>query len=104
MSLVLAVALSSCASTKTIEVKSTAVQKIVPKQDAPRALNIASPKFIVITLANFAKYQEELVTGKLRVVYGVKEDDYKQLLKNQAEYKRYIEQQKAIIAYYESNL
>lgn len=99
----LAIALSSCATSKTIDVKTVAVQQIVPKQESPRPLNIASPKFIVITAKNFESYREQLLSGNL-VIYGLKEADYKQLLKNQAEYKRYIDQQKAIIVYYETNL
>ncbi|AKF13496.1 hypothetical protein PHIN3_233 [Sinorhizobium phage phiN3] len=58
---------------------------------------------MVITAKNFEEYREKLMSGKL-VIVGMTQDDYKTLLKNQAEYKRYIEQQKAIIVYYEQNL
>lgn len=104
LSLVLAVALSSCASTKTIDVHTVAVKQVVPKQEAPRELNIGSPKFVIITAANFEQYREQFASGKLRVVYGLSEADFKLLLKNQSEYKRFIQQQKAIIAFYETNL
>lgn len=96
--------LASCQTNpKPVVIKTVPVEKHVPKQDAPRPLNIGHVRFIVITAANFEEYRERLMSGKL-VIVGMTQEDYKVLLKNQAEYKRYIEQQKAVITFYENNL
>jgi len=58
---------------------------------------------MVITKDNFELYRDKLMSGAM-VIVGMSQEDYKLLLKNQAEYCRYIEQQKAIIVFYESNL
>lgn len=100
----LALSLATCASsTKELKVVTTTAKVSVAKQGKPRSLNIASPKFIVITAGNFEKYREQLVSGN-GAIYGLSEEGYKQLLKNQAEYQRYIKQQNANIVFYESNL
>jgi len=58
---------------------------------------------VVITASNYEKYREQIISGKL-VIYGLDQAGYKQLLKNNSEFKRYIEQQKSVIVYYEGNL
>lgn len=96
--------LASCGTNpKPIEIRTIPVERSIPKQQAPRPLNIASPKFIVITAANFEQYRDRLLNGNL-VIYGLTEADYKLLLKNQSEYRRYIEQQKAVVVFYEDNI
>jgi hypothetical protein len=72
------------------------------KQPAPRELDLADPHFIVITEKNFESVKAKFMdsNGKF-LVYAVMPSDYKILIKNQAELKRYISQQKSIIIYYE---
>lgn len=79
------------------------VEKKVPKQEAPRPLNVEAPNFTVITTNNIEQIKNKLENGSI-VLYGIDARGYKTLLKNNAEYKRYIEQQKASIVFYESNL
>jgi hypothetical protein len=99
----MAASLAACASDKVVTVKTIPVERSIPTQNAPRPLNIVSPKFMVITKDNIDQYRDKLLSGEL-VIVGMSQADFKVLLKNQAEYKRYIEQQKAIIVFYESNL
>jgi hypothetical protein len=79
------------------------VEKSVPKQEAPRPLNIEAPKFTVVTVNNIEQIRTKLENGSI-VLFAIDDRGYKTLLKNNAEYKRYIEQQKASIVFYESNL
>ena len=95
--------LSACQSTK--EVKITTVETTVKtqKQPAPREIKPKPVKFVVITPANIDSYLEKIKTGNITMI-GLTKTDYQNMMNNQYEMRRYIEQQKSIIVYYEGNL
>ena len=104
--LLLSLVISSCSSwnpLKTIEVKTVEVERNVPLQNRPRQLQLNDIHWYVVTEENFAefkkKFQEE--NGDPLVAYVISVKDYETLAIDMAEIKRYIEQQKQIIIYYE---
>ena len=107
--LMLSLVISSCSSwnpLKTIEVKTVEVERNVPLQNRPRQLQLNDIHWYVVTEENFAefkkKFQEE--NGDPLVAYVISVKDYETLAIDMAEIKRYIDQQKQIIIYYEKAL
>ena len=107
--LLLSLIISSCSSwnpLKTIEVKTVEVERNVPLQNRHRQLDLSDIHWYVVTEENFAefkkKFQEE--NGDPLVAYVISVKDYETLAIDMAEIKRYIEQQKQIIIYYEKAL
>ena len=107
--LLLSLVISSCSSwnpLKTIEIKTVEVERNVPLQNRPRQLQLNDIHWYVVTEENFAefkkKFQEE--NGDPLVAYVISVKDYETLAIDMAEIKRYIEQQKQIIIYYEKAL
>ena len=107
--LLLSLVISSCSSwnpLKTIEVKTVEVERNVHLQNRPRQLQLNDIHWYVVTEENFAefkkKFQEE--NGDPLVAYGISVKDHETLAIDMAEIKRYIEQQKQIIIYYEKAL
>ena len=107
--LLLSLVISSCSTwnpLKTIEVKTVEVERNVPLQNRPRQLNLNDIHWYVVTEENFAefkkKFQEE--NGDPLVAYVISVKDYETLAIDMAEIKRYIDQQKQIIIYYEKAL
>ena len=103
--LLLCLAISSCSSwpkLKQIEIKTVQVERIIPTQNRPRPLNMNDIKFYVVTSENFEEFKKryEKDNGTF-LFYALSVRDYETLALNMAEIKRYIEQQKQIIIYYE---
>ena len=103
--LLLCLILSSCSSwpeLKQIEVKTVEVERNIPIQNRPRQLDMSSIKWYVVTPENFEDFKKRFTdeNGDL-VGYVLSVRDYETLAINMAEIKRYIEQQKEIIIYYE---
>ena len=103
--LLLCLAISSCSSwpkLKQIEIKTVQVERVIPTQNRPRPLNMNNIKFYVVTSENFEEFKKryEKDNGTF-LFYALSVRDYETLALNMAEIKRYIEQQKQIIIYYE---
>ena len=103
--LLLSLLLSSCSSwpkLTQIEVQTVEVERNIPTQNRPRQLDMSSIKWYVVTEQNFEEFKKRFVdeNGDL-VGYVLSVRDYESLALNMAEIKRYIEQQKQIIIYYE---
>ena len=101
----LCLAISSCSSwpeLKQIEIKTVQVERVIPTQNRPRPLNMNNIKFYVVTSENFEDFKQryEKDNGTF-LFYALSVRDYETLAINMAEIKRYIEQQKQIIIYYE---
>jgi len=97
--------ISSCSSwpkIKQIEIKTVQVERVIPTQNRPRPLNMNNIKFYVVTSENFEDFKQryEKDNGTF-LFYALSVRDYETLAINMAEIKRYIEQQKQIIIYYE---
>ena len=99
--------LSSCASwpqVKQVEVKTVEVERQIPIQNRPSQLSLnTNMKWWVVTEENFKQFKEKFQkeNGDPLVAYVISVKDYEALALNMAEIKRYLEQQKSIIIYYE---
>ena len=106
--LLLSLLLSSCSgwdALKRIEVKTVEVDRVIPTQNRPRQLDLNDITWFVVTDQNFAKFKERYTkqNGSF-LFYAISVRDYETLALNMAEIKRYVEQQKQIIIYYEKAL
>ena len=103
--LLLSLALSSCSSwpqLKQIEVKNVEIERNVPIQNRPRQLDLSSIKWYVVTEENFEEFKKRFTAENGGFLfYAISIRDYETLTLNMADIKRYIEQQKNIIVYYE---
>ena len=99
--------LSSCTSwpqLKQVEVKTVEVERQIPIQNRPSQLRLnTNMKWWVVTEENFKQFKEKFQkeNGDPLVAYVISVKDYEALALNMAEIKRYLEQQKSIIIYYE---
>ena len=99
--------LSSCTSwpqLKQVEVKTVEVERQIPIQNRPSQLSLnTNMKWWVVTEENFKQFKEKFQkeNGDPLVAYVISVKDYEALALNMAEIKRYLEQQKSIIIYYE---
>ena len=103
--LLLSLLVSSCASwpkLTQIEVQTVEVERNIPIQNRPRQLNLSNITWYVVTEENFEEFKKryEKENGMF-LFYVINVRDYETLSLNMAEIKRYIEQQKQIIIYYE---
>jgi len=103
--LLLSVIVSSCTSWPKftqIEVQTVEVERNIPIQNSPRQLNLSNITWYVVTEENFEEFKKryEKENGMF-LFYVINVRDYETLSLNMAEIKRYIEQQKQIIMYYE---
>ena len=104
----LCLVISSCSSwpkLKQIEIKTVQVERVIPTQNRPRPLNMNNIKFYVVTSDTFEDFKKryEKDNGTF-LFYALSVRDYETLAINMAEIKRYIEQQKQIIIYYEKSV
>ena len=98
--------LSSCSllpKQKEIIIQTVEVEKQIPLQLQPKPLQFNSVYWHVITQENFddfiKKFKKE--NGEAWVFYAISVRSYESMALNMAELKRYIEQQKQVIVYYE---
>ena len=105
--LLLSLLLSSCSTwnpLKTVEVQTIQVERQIPTQNRPPQIQMnTTMKWWVVTEENFKQFKEEFQkeNGDPLVAYVISVKDYETLALNMAEIKRYLEQQKSIIIYYE---
>ena len=104
--LLLSLLVSSCSSLPKltqIEIQTVEVERNIPIQNRPRQLDMNDIYFYVVTEQNFEEFMKKFVkeNGDPLVGYVLSVRDYEALAINMAEIKRYIEQQKQIIIYYE---
>ena len=96
---------SGCSSFKDIlpiEVKTVEVARNIPLQKRPRPIALNDIHFYVVTQDNYLSFKKrfEKENGIL-VFYALSVRDYETLSLNMTEIKRFIDQQKQIIVYYE---
>ena len=87
---------------KEIEIKTEEVDRVIPTQNRPRPIKMDDIYFYVVTEQNFEEFKKRFAeeNGDL-VGYVLSVRDYETLALNMADIKRYIQQQKEIIIYYE---
>ena len=103
--LLLSLLLSSCSTwdkLKRVEVKTVEVDRVIPTQNRPRQLDLNNITWFVVTDQNFDEFRRRYTkqNGSF-LFYAMSVRDYETLALNMEEIKRYIEQQKQIIVYYE---
>lgn len=98
--------LSSCSKTPepTIVTVPQLIEKDIPIQPRPKALSLTAPYFYVVTAENIEQFTEKFKkqNGSELVFYALSVRDYETMSLNLADLRRYIEQQQAIIVYYET--
>ena len=96
---------SGCSSFKELmplEIKTVEVERKIPTQNRPRPVALSNLHFYVVTEDTFEAFKRRFVkqNGDL-LFYAISVRDYETLALNMAELKRFIQQQKQIIIYYE---
>ena len=87
---------------KSFEIKTVEVERVIPTQNHPRAVNMGDVYFYVVTEDTLDEFKERFVKEQGDFVfYAISVRDYETIALNMAELKRYIEQQQVIIIYYE---
>lgn len=107
--LLLSLVISGCSSWSwpkltQIEVQTVEVERNIPTQNRPQPIRMnTTMKWWVVTEENFKEFKEKFQkeNGDPLVAYVISVKDYETLALNMAEIKRYLEQQKSIIIYYE---
>ena len=107
--LLLSLVISGCSSWSwpkltQIEVQTVEVERNIPTENRPQPIRMnTNMKWWVVTEENFKEFKEKFQkeNGDPLVAYVLSVKDYETLALNMAEIKRYIEQQKEIIIYYE---
>lgn len=105
----LLLATSSFVGCATVEpqvvLKTDYVVKDIPIQPRPKPLNLHRVKFYAVTPENLdeflARFEEE---AGVNVFFALSVPDYENMSLNVAELRRYINQQKSLILYYEESI
>ena len=103
-SLLLLVSLSSCSwkPEKQVVVQTKLVKPVIEIKERPKGVKMLPVKFYVVTKKNYEEFKERFKkeNGEF-VFYAMSVPSYENLALDMAELRRYIEQQKEIIIYYE---
>ena len=103
-SLLLLVSLSSCSWTpeKQVVVQTKLVKPVIEIKERPKGVKMLPVKFYVVTEKNYEEFKKKFKkeNGEF-VFYAMSVPSYENLALDMAELRRYIEQQKEIIIYYE---
>ena len=103
-SLLLLVTLSSCSwkPEKEVVVQTKIVKPVIEIKERPKGVKMLPVKFYVVTEKNYEEFKERFKKENGEYVfYAMSVPDYENLALDIAELRRYIEQQKEIIIYYE---
>ena len=97
--------LNSCSSFKNIlplEIRTVEVERKIPTQNRPRPVKLNDLHFYVVTEDTFKQFKTRFTkeNGDF-LFYAISVRDYETLALNMAEIKRFLQQQKQIIIYYE---
>jgi hypothetical protein len=104
MSLSLLLVISGCSilqPQKQVVVQTKFVEKQIPLQPRPKPLNLDNIAWKVVTQDNLQEFLQTFEETSV-VFFAISVQDYETLSLNMAEIRRYIEQQKAVIVYYEN--
>jgi hypothetical protein len=96
---------SGCTSFKKIlplEVRTVEVERKIPTQNRPRPVSLSDIHFYVVTEDTFEVFKKRFAkeNGDF-LFYAMSVRDYETLALNMVELKRFLQQQKEIIVYYE---
>ena len=96
---------SGCSTFKKVlplEIKTVEVERKIPTQNRPRPVDMNDIHFYVVTEDTFEEFKKRFSkeNGDF-LFYAISVRDYETLALNMAELKRFIQQQKELIIYYE---
>jgi len=96
---------SGCSNFKELlplEIRTVEIERRIPVQNRPRPVSLNNLHFYVVTEDTFAAFKRRFVkqNGDF-LFYAISVRDYEGLALNMAELKRFMQQQKQIIIYYE---
>lgn len=97
--------LAGCSSTAPLEIQTKPVENVIIQPAAPRSPKLNDINWQVVTKQNldqFIQSQAQKQSSSNPVFITMSMQDYQTLSLNMAELKRYIQQQKSIIVYYEN--
>lgn len=97
---------SGCASVEPqVVVKTDYVVKDIPIQPVPKPLNLHRVKFYAVTPENMEEFLQRFEEeAGINVFFALSVPDYENMSLNVAELRRYIDQQRAVILYYEESI
>jgi hypothetical protein len=99
------ISLAGCSLTGTVKPETVYIKQDIPIQERPRPLNLDDVRFYAVTENNIDDFLKSFEDKYGNIVFfAITVPDYEALSLNVAELKRYIEQQKALILYYETNI
>lgn len=102
MAFVLILLLSNCGTPKQVEVQTKYIKTNIPKQTHPAPLQLSNVHWYVVTKDNLDEFIKRFKKEHGKVVFiATTVQGYQNIAVNTAELKRYIDQQKQIIAFYE---
>ena len=88
-----------------VEVQTKFVEKQIPIQGHPKGVTMYPIQFYAVTAENYEEFKTKFENENADLVYfALSVPDYENLSLNMGELKRYIEQQKTIIIYYEQSI
>ena len=100
--LFLSSACSLWSQVRKVEIKTVEVERQIPIQNRPRPISMNNIYFYVVTEQNFEEFKKRFSKKNDDLVwYVLSVKDYEGLALNMAEIKRYLQQQKELIIYYE---
>ena len=90
---------------KQVEVQTKFIERKIPIQDQPKGLTLYPVTFYAVTEDNYKEFEEKFKDKNENLVFfALSVPDYENMSLNLAEMKRYIDQQKTIIVYYEKSI
>ena len=90
---------------KEVQVQTKIVERQIPIQGHPKGVTMYPVTFYAVTEQNYEEFKEKFKNENADLVFfALSVPDYENLSLNMAELKRYIDQQKTIIIYYEQSI
>ena len=90
---------------REVQVQTKIVERQIPIQGHPKGVTMYPVTFYAVTEQNYEEFKEKFKNENADLVFfALSVPDYENLSLNMAELKRYIDQQKTIIIYYEQSI
>jgi type IV pilus biogenesis protein CpaD/CtpE len=99
--IVLMVVLTSCATTRQIEVSAKPIDRQIIQPILPREIDLKEPKWYVVSDKNIEEFLERVEKDQGQVVFlAMSVPDYELMAYNTQELKRYITELQTVVVYY----
>jgi hypothetical protein len=95
------VVLTSCATTRQIEVSAKPIDRQIIQPILPREIDLKEPKWYVVSDKNIEEFLERVEKDQGQVVFlAMSVPDYELMAYNTQELKRYITELQTVVVYY----